>query len=334
MRLVRMERFRKLVRKADIVYIPRFVFPVIPFVKKLGKKVVVHLHGYIPIAYTAAVLAPYEEHKHRIVRDDIFLECMKGFRYCLGATLLWWLPRLAKKWILQADKIVCVLKRHAEIIVDQIPELKDRIEVVYNPLPPEIVNNKPRKELDDTPTFLYVGGDSYVKGFHVLLRAMMLLGKQRIKARFILANRYSLDSLLALRRLGEKYRNLEIEVIGRVEHSKLLELHSKVWAIIFPSICEETFGYVVIEAAAMGTIPIAAKVGGVMELLSDTIASEYMFTPGRYVELARKLIDLSVLDSDEIKVFSLRLMISVLRKLNQREIEERIVRIFSNMTNY
>jgi len=39
-------------------------------------------------------------------------------------------------------------------------------------LPPEIINAEPRKELDDIPTFLYVGGDSYVKGFHILLKAV------------------------------------------------------------------------------------------------------------------------------------------------------------------
>ena len=89
-----------------------------------------------------------------------------------------------RKWVSQADKIICVSRRQAEIIADQAPELKDKIEVVYNPLPLEIIDAEPRKELDDTPTFLYVGGDSYAKGFHMLLKAMKELGRQGIKARF------------------------------------------------------------------------------------------------------------------------------------------------------
>jgi len=132
-KLVHTQRFQKLLRESDVVYIPRFAFPIISYAKKLGKKVVVHLHGYIPISYTATVLAPYEEHKHRITLDDIRLECMKSLKHCVGVSLLWWLPKLARKWVSQADKVICVSRRQAEIIADQAPELRDKIEVVYNP---------------------------------------------------------------------------------------------------------------------------------------------------------------------------------------------------------
>ena len=40
--------FRKMIKWADVVYIPRLWFSVIPFVKFYGKPVVVHLHDYIP----------------------------------------------------------------------------------------------------------------------------------------------------------------------------------------------------------------------------------------------------------------------------------------------
>jgi glycosyltransferase involved in cell wall biosynthesis len=172
LRFVHIQRFQKLLRESGVVYIPRFAFPIIPYAKKLGKKVVVHLHDYIPISYTATVLAPYEEHKHRIALDDTMLECMKSLKHCAGVGLLWWLPKLARKWVSQADKIICVSRRQAKIVADQTPELRDKIEIVYNPLPPEIINTMPRKEVDDTPTFLYVGGDSYIKGLHMILNSI------------------------------------------------------------------------------------------------------------------------------------------------------------------
>jgi len=323
------ERFKKLVKESDIVYVPRFAFPIIPFAKKLNKKVVVHLHDYIPISYTAVVLAPYEEHKHRIVQDDVFLECMKGFKYCLGVSLFWWLPKLARKWILQADKIICVSKRQAEIVTDQIPELRDRIEVVYNPLPPKIVNNEPRKELDDTPTFLYVGGDSYIKGFHILLQALKELGKQGIKARFILTNRYSLRNLEILKRLSGKYRNLEIQVVGRVSYEKLLEIHKKAWALLFPSIYEETFGYAVLEASLSATIPIASRVGAIPELLSSTIASRYLSSPNNYIELVEKIAEICHLGADEVMTIGETLRRSMLEKFSLNNIERNIIEVFS-----
>lgn len=50
------------------------------------------------------------------------------------------------------------------------------------------------------------GGDSYIKGFHILLQALRELGK----------------SLEKLKRLNEKYRNLKIQVVGRIGYEKLL----------------------------------------------------------------------------------------------------------------
>ena len=79
---------------------------------------------------------------------------------------------LIKKWVSQADKIICVSKRQTDIITDLAPELAGKVEVVYNPLPPELINANINKEIDDVPTFLYVGGESFIKGFHVLLKAL------------------------------------------------------------------------------------------------------------------------------------------------------------------
>jgi glycosyltransferase involved in cell wall biosynthesis len=296
----------------------------------LGKKVVVHLHGYIPISYTATVLAPYEEHKHRITLDDIRLECMKSHKHCVGASLLWWLSKLARKWVSQADKVICVSRRQSEIVAEQAPELRDKIKVVYNPLPPEIIRAESRKELDDIPTFLYVGGDSYVKGFHILLKAMKGLGRQGVKARFILANRYGHESMKILNTLSDKYENLRIDVIGRVEHHELIKLHEKAWALVFPSICEETFGYVVIEAMALGTIPIASKVGSVPELLDDAVFKSFMFAPQNSSELIENIKKLSTFNSNEVLSLSHKLRSVALKKFDVNNISRKIVQIFSS----
>jgi len=333
LRLIRTKEFEKLVEEADVLYIPGFAYPVIPFAKRVGKKVIVHLHGFIPISYTATVLAPYEKHKNRITRDDVFLECIKGPRYCLGVGLFWWLPRLARRWVLQADSVVCVSRRQAEIVIDQIPELKDKIEVVYNPLPPELVDKEPRKELDDIPTFLYVGGDSYVKGFHLLLRALRWLGRQGVEARFILTNRYGLRSLRILRRLDEKYGNLEIQVVGRVKYDELLDLRRGVWALVFPSVWEETFGYAVVEASLLGEVPVVSRVGGVLELLGDTIVSRYMFAPGVLTEFVEKLVGVCSLGVEEVKTFGLELRREVLSKLNPGRIGDAVVHVFKGVVN-
>ena len=327
-RLASAQGFRGLLSESDVVYVPRFAFPIIPYAKRMKKKVVAHLHGYIPISYTATVLAPYEKHKHRITRDDIELECMKGLKHCLGVNLLWWLPRLARRWISQADKVVCVSRRQAEIITGQAPELKGKVEVIYNPLPPELVNTEPRKDLNSVPTFLYVGGDSYVKGFHILLQALNKLGKQGFKARFILTNKYSHQSLEILKKLSEKHSSLNIQLLGRVKYSKLKELHRKMWVLLFPSIWEETFGYAVLEASLSAMIIIASAVGGVPELLGGTIAQQYMVSPGSADDIIKRITEICSLGVNEIRVLGYKLRNEVLQRLDPNGIEKRIFEIF------
>uniref|UniRef100_A0A7J3YUK4 Glycosyltransferase n=1 Tax=Ignisphaera aggregans TaxID=334771 RepID=A0A7J3YUK4_9CREN len=250
-----------------------------------------------------------------MTRDDLLLECRKGVKYCLGVASLWWLPRLAREWIKQVDRVVCVSKRQAEIVADQIPELKDKIKVIYNPTLPEILNIEPRKEPDDTPTFLYVGGDSYVKGFHILLRALKEIGKQGVKAKFILTNFYSRRSLKVLKALNVKYENLEIDVKGRVKYEELLNLHREAWGLVFPSIWEEPLPYAIIQSALMGTIPIAMNVGGVPEILSKTPAEEFLIKDFSPISLAKKLQVLTMLGKAEIMKIGSALSRRV-RKLN------------------
>jgi glycosyltransferase involved in cell wall biosynthesis len=332
-KLVHTQRFQKLLRESDVVYIPHFAFPIIPYAKKLGKKVVVHLHGYIPISYTATVLVPYEEHKHYIALYDIRLECIKSFRHCIGASLLWWLPKLARKWISQADKIICVSRRQAEIIADHALELRDKIEieVVYNPLPPEIINAEPRKELDDTPTFLYVGGDSHIKGFHILLKVVKELGRQGIKTRFILTNRYSRESIKILNALSSKYESLRIDVVGRVEYHELIKLHEKAWALVFPSIWEEPLPYAVVEAMALGTIPVASRVGGVSEIIGDCPAKKFLFKPGDANDLIEKLEILALQSKERVLDLAVKCGDHVGEIFNKENIERKVVEAFKKL---
>jgi hypothetical protein len=96
-RLAGSQRLQKMLRESDVVYIPGFSFPVIPHARKLGKKVIVHLHGYIPVSYMATILAPYEEHRYRISRDDIMLECRRDLKHCLGRGRPLVAPNISKK---------------------------------------------------------------------------------------------------------------------------------------------------------------------------------------------------------------------------------------------
>ena len=49
--MCRQSLFKELLECHDVVYIPRIAYPAIPYAKKMGKKVIVHLHNYQPITY-------------------------------------------------------------------------------------------------------------------------------------------------------------------------------------------------------------------------------------------------------------------------------------------
>jgi len=331
------KRFKEMLNNHDILYIPLAAYPLIPLAKRNGLKVVVHLHNYAPIRYSSIkyyfepeVIDTIKEFRYAISHE---FHIQKRILRTLLCPLSYTLYLQSKKWVSQVDKIICVSRRQAEIIAYRAPELRDKIEVAYNPLPPEIINAEPRKELDNTPTFLYVGGDSYIKGFHILLQTLNKLGKQGVKARFILTNRYSPRSLELLKQLSDKYRNLEIQVLGRIEYSKLIELHRKTWALLFPSIWEEPLPYAIIETSLLGTIPIASKVGGVLELLAGSPASDFLFSPGNVEELADKvllLINNKNTDViDVIRELGYDIRDHIAKVFNLRTIESQILRVFT-----
>jgi len=325
LRLARSRVFEKLVERADVVYVPRFAFPVIPLAKRLGKRVVVHLHGYIPVSYTAVVLAPFKEHRHRVPRDDLELECMKSFKHCVAAALTaWWTPRLARMWISMADAVICVSKRQAQIISELAPELRDKITVIYNP-PPKVPNVD--KKPSEKPTFLYVGGGSYVKGYSVLIKALKMLTSlgNNLNLKLVLANTYTekqIDELMKLKSSG-----LDIEIMGRVSYEKILKLHQHCWGLLHPTIVEETFSYAVAESMMMSTIPIASAVGAIPEIVEGSIAERYLVPPLRSAALAERILDIARLEAEGVVSLGESLRLHIKSKLDQENIKRSLLEV-------
>ena len=322
-KLIKREEFRKILQESDVVYVPGFMFSIIPYAKSMGKRVVVHLHNYVPVSYTSVILAPYEEHKHKIVYDNIRLECMRDAKHCIGVSLLWWLPMLIKKWVSQADKIICVSKRQTDIITDLAPELAGKVEVAYNPLPPELINANINKEIDDVPAFLYIGGDAYIKGFHIV---MSIIKGWRSKGRFILTGINNREIINALSKLNDKDR--KIEIYPRLNRDKVIKLHNRSWAFLFPSVVEETFGYAVIETALSRTVPIAFRVGGVGEVVEGTVMENFVTNVYDVNQFVKKMAFISRLSPSEVIALGDRIRDDVLRKFDMEVIRNRLIKIF------
>jgi glycosyltransferase involved in cell wall biosynthesis len=327
--------FIKLLKEHDVLYIPLAEYPLIPIAKKAGLRVVVHLHNYMPIRYSGVkyFFEPDVVSLSKELRLAVFHEfhVQKSLLRTLLSPLSLIGYTLSKGWLTNADKIICVSKRQAELVSKNHPQLADKIEVIYNPLPAVLINTEPRKNLSNIPTFLYVGGDSILKGFHILLQALKELDRLGVKTKFILINSYSYDSLKILKMLSEKCKNLKINVVGKVKYEEVINLHKQAWALVFPSICEEPLPYAIVEASLLGTLPIASKIGGVQEILQDTSAEKYIFNPENMKELVEKIKAIVTDEANNFMKDSMALratMLKFFRESNDRSLRK-LIDIFS-----
>ena len=171
---------------------------------------------------------------------------------------------------------MAVSKRHAELLAKALPPLKDKLVVIYNPSP---LVASIRKEPAETPTFLYLGGENYVKGLYVLMQAIEIALREGVKARFMFTNKYSNQAQLIISRINRRYSNV-IHLTRRIHYTEVLNLYRQDWASPFPSIYEKTLPYVPIESILLQTMPTASKVGGVHELLNPLVKGIHLVGPG------------------------------------------------------
>ena len=325
LRLGRNGWFLRLLRGHDVLYVPRYCYPLIPVAKRLGKRVVVHLHDYQPISYNASVPAPYEGYRDRLVEWILEVERSKGLKNFVAASLSFWVPRLVQVWMADVDFIICVSKRQCEII-SMTDSLKGgETLVVYNPIPLENFVGV-RKNLDNAPTFLYVGGEEYVKGFRLLLRAIAMLKHKGIKLRLRFTGRYSAGSLGILRGLEDG--KVRIEVYGRVPYSRLRVIHESSWGLVFPSIWEEPLPYAVVESMLAGTVPIAAKVGGVPEIVEGTPAERFLFEPGDVDSLIDRIEEVVSMRKEDVQVMGAELREEALKRFDMDKVKKHLLSIF------
>jgi glycosyltransferase involved in cell wall biosynthesis len=313
---------RKLVERVDIVYIPSHTLMPMAMATKLVKpsvKVVLHLHNYQALTYTSIILAG----RRPDVATDVIVE-YREHRSLLRALLAGFghhINRVNRYAIIYADRVICTSQRQYEILLKYLPELRSKAVVIYNPPPPlPDMNRMPSEE----PALIYPGGDSYVKGFHAIIEALSkILKRHECKVYAICGretpSRENLRLIGLCRRLGDNFI-----ILNRLPHEKYLKLHENAWGLLFPSMCEEPLPYTIVESMLIGTMPIAARIGGVPEIVRGSPAEEYLFMPGNINELVDKVDDLLSLSREGIMDAGMKLREHALELFNREEIEDKI----------
>jgi glycosyltransferase involved in cell wall biosynthesis len=130
---------------------------------------------------------------------------------------------------------------------------------------------------------LYLGRVVPYKGVDVLVRAWNSLGLTPEEGQLLIVGPpWPWSYLEDLRRMASascRFMDIQTQVVPLLHAADVL---------VLPSLWEEPFGRVIIEAMATGCSVIASRTGGIPEILTGRFAS-MLFEPGRAEELASKL---------------------------------------------
>jgi glycosyltransferase involved in cell wall biosynthesis len=320
--------FLESMRNYDVVYIPRYCYPLIPLAKKLCKRVVVHLHDYQPVSYNSVVFYGKKRNSFNLYADAIKFEVLEhdSVLRALGASTAP-MNMLSRLWLKGADAIICVSNRQAEIVSNLAPELAHKIRVIYNPLP----EPPPLEEKFADPTFTFAGGGSYVKGFHILMQALLSVLKRRKSISFMFAGGFRgfrQRHVKLLERLSSSHIG-DFKLLGHLPYEDVLRLYSRSHAVVVPSIWEEPLPYVVMEAMAMGTLPIASRVGGIPEIVEGTYAENMLFEVGNVEELVERMESVLAMSREQIEDVGLSLREAMLKRFDPKRIKRDLMRAFS-----
>jgi len=325
-----LQTLKRLVKDADVVYIPSHtLIPLTVIVKRVkpDEKIVIHLHNYQPLTFTSVVLAGREPD----LATDILVELGESgslFR-AIASGIGHYINILNRIALRYADRVICVSRRQCELVEKYVPEVRGRTTVVYNPLPPM---PSIERDPDETPTLLYLGGGSYIKGFHIAVKVLAeILAKHDCRVYVTYGRSIRPEQVELLERLSKKF-NGRLKALGRLPYEELFKLYSKAWALLFPSICEEPLPYAVLEAAATGTIPVAFNFGGVPEVVRGTSMKSFLCRPSDLSCMIEKLEYLESLAINELFEMGQELMDAVLKRFSLNVIEERIVKLFNSVT--
>jgi len=289
--------FRKLFAWADVVYIPRCWFSAIPVAKAYGKPVLVHLHDYILICPLASM---YDLSRAAVCQSGhCSQKCIYTFernfgrslKSSLASTLLnSTLGLQLRRLITLSDGIVCVSNAQRNIIISKIPTLRNKIRVIYNPLPGCCFT---KIQGDD---YGFLGGSNPIKGFNVLHRALTEI-TSNIHVKLHAAK---FDPPL---KEPESLDHAEIFFYSKLNAVLLNDLFRKIRAVLFPSISHEPSPYSVVETILKGRLLIASDVDGLREL-AGCCKGVFFFELGNSTKLAEEIEHVNGLSREVVNDFA------------------------------
>lgn len=286
---------RRMIQWADIVYVPRFWYTAILLAKLFRKPVVVHLHDYIAICPLSNY---YDMSKGTICSKThgiCSLKCVYTMEKTLGRVfsdtfysliLNSTIGVLLGKLVKLSDAVICVSDAQRKILLQTDSGLKSKVHKIYNPLP-DI-----RDITIESNDFGYFGGPNYLKGFHVLCQALRQTNAHEQKIKIHATGFSDFSRSDTLQKIG-------LYIHRKLDEAKYKEVYKCIRCVVVPSICHETFSYVVLEALLAGRIVIASEVGAISEVTRGC-EGVLLFPSEDHKKLAEKMLYVKQLDDKTV----------------------------------
>jgi glycosyltransferase involved in cell wall biosynthesis len=188
--------------------------------------------------------------------------------------------RLGKRWHVRvdgwcarhADRVIAVSESTRQVMLEAEGVPASRIDVVYNgmeplatPSPERVAAVRRELSLDDERVCLMVARLHEEKGHRFLFEAIPSIREAAGPTTFLLAgngpHQAELEADVSRRRLQGCVRFL-----GR--RSDVAELYSLADVVVLPSLAE-SFGFALVEAMSLGRAVVAARTGGMCEIVQD-----------------------------------------------------------------
>ena len=165
---------------------------------------------------------------------------------------------------------------------------EDRIEVIGCGIDPRLLRGEPPTSRSRrTPTVMYAGRLCAEKGVTVALEAIdVLVNGERRRVRFRVYGEGD-PSYCDQMRDYVRERRLEdvVTFAGQVDRHELVGAYDSADVLVVPSLWEEPFGLVAVEAMARGVPVVASNVGGLRQVVRDGVDG-YLVEPGAAGALA------------------------------------------------
>ncbi len=141
-----------------------------------------------------------------------------------------------------------------------------RMDVLHWPVEPTVSRSEAPTRRDGSRRLLFVGTLIPEKGVHVLVEAFREAAGRADGLSLTLVGGGPEAYVARLRQAAE---GLPVRFLGRLERAALLEVYASHDTLAFPSLWDEPFAVVPLEAMAMGLAVIASSAGGTPEAVRD-----------------------------------------------------------------